>query len=102
MSFIAEPTPAFSRGNEPMIDSVAGDMTLPMPIPMSTDTRITCNALDPTSSVTKLTSEIATIVSPNATTALFPNRTTQRGLRNAKIINAADCGMRIAPALSVE
>ena len=58
--------------------------------------------LEPTSSVTKPRSEMATIVSPNATTALFLKRITQRGLRKAKTINAADCGMRIAPAFSVE
>ena len=31
VSFIADPTPAFSRGKDPMIDSVAGAMTQPMP-----------------------------------------------------------------------
>ena len=31
VSFMAEPTPALSSGSEPMIDSVAGDMAMPMP-----------------------------------------------------------------------
>ena len=35
VSFMAEPTPAFSRGSEPMIESVAGAMTLPMPTAMT-------------------------------------------------------------------
>ena len=33
VSFIAEPTPAFSFGSEPMIDSVAGVIARPMPVP---------------------------------------------------------------------
>ena len=35
MSFIAEPTPAFAGGNDPMIDSVAGAITRPIPIAMT-------------------------------------------------------------------
>ena len=31
VSFMAEPTPALAGGSEPMIDSVAGAMTSPMP-----------------------------------------------------------------------
>ena len=31
VSFMAEPTPALSRGSEPMIDSVAGAIARPMP-----------------------------------------------------------------------
>ena len=31
VSLTAEPTPAFSRGSEPMTDSVAGAITMPMP-----------------------------------------------------------------------
>ncbi len=33
VSLIAEPTPARSRGSEPMIDSVTGAMVMPMPSP---------------------------------------------------------------------
>ena len=36
VSLTAEPTPAFARGSEPMIDSVAGAMTSPMPAAMMT------------------------------------------------------------------
>ncbi len=35
VSFMAEPTPALARGSEPMIESVAGAMTLPIPRPIS-------------------------------------------------------------------
>ena len=35
VSFIAEPTPAFASGSEPMIDSVAGAIAVPMPRPRS-------------------------------------------------------------------
>ena len=33
VSFIAEPTPAFASGSEPMIDSVAGVIASAMPVP---------------------------------------------------------------------
>ena len=33
VSFIADPTPALAGGSEPMIDSVAGAITRPMPAP---------------------------------------------------------------------
>ena len=35
VSFTAEPTPALSRGSEPMIDSVDGASARPMPLPSS-------------------------------------------------------------------
>ena len=38
VSFIAEPTPAFSGGTEPMIESVAGAIAKPMPTPTITST----------------------------------------------------------------
>ena len=38
VSFIAEPTPALSRGKAPMIDSVAGAIAKPMPRPTTTST----------------------------------------------------------------
>ena len=34
VSFTAEPTPARSGGSAPMIDSVAGAVTKPRPLPM--------------------------------------------------------------------
>ena len=36
VSLTAEPTPAFDRGNDPMIDSVAGAIVQPMPAATST------------------------------------------------------------------
>jgi hypothetical protein len=38
VSFTAEPTPAFSRGREPMMESVAGVMARPIPTPIVTMT----------------------------------------------------------------
>ena len=38
VSFIAEPTPAFAGGTEPMIESVAGAIARPMPRPTMTRT----------------------------------------------------------------
>ena len=43
VSFIADPTPAWSRGRELMIDSVAGAITVPIPSPSST----TAAAIEP-------------------------------------------------------
>ena len=38
VSFTAEPTPALSTGSEPMIESVAGAIAVPMPMPMIVST----------------------------------------------------------------
>ena len=42
VSFMAEPTPALSRGSEPMIDSVAGAMARPMPMAEEQHARAAC------------------------------------------------------------
>ena len=42
VSFIADPTPAFASGSEPMIDSVAGAIAIPMPAPRITSAISTC------------------------------------------------------------
>ena len=44
VSFIAEPTPAFARGNDPMIDSVAGATTWAMPNALNAVTVMTHHA----------------------------------------------------------
>ena len=41
VSLTAEPTPALSRGREPMIDSVAGAIVRAMPVAMSTKAKNT-------------------------------------------------------------
>ena len=41
VSFMAEPTPAFARGSDPMIESVHGARTFAMPRPISAVTPIT-------------------------------------------------------------
>ncbi len=41
VSFMAEPTPAFSGGSDPMIESVAGAIARPIPTPMITRTAAT-------------------------------------------------------------
>ena len=42
VSFIADPRPAFASGSEPMIDSVAGTIAVPMPAPRITSAISTC------------------------------------------------------------
>jgi hypothetical protein len=42
VSFIAEPTPAFASGSEPMIDSVAGVIASAMPEPRIINDTSTC------------------------------------------------------------
>ena len=71
----AEPTPAFSRGSDDMIDSVAGGMTLAMPTPWmkKTRSRTQIGVVAPT----KMNADqrrASTSARPVAATALAPNR----------------------------
>src|SRR3954471_9336437 len=79
VSFMAEPTPALDRGSEPMIDSVAGALTLPTP-----PARITIEASRwgyplVTGTPARKISPIDTSTKPEPTTALVPTRSTTRG-----------------------
>src|SRR5256885_4330191 len=102
VSLTAEPTPAFALGNEPMIESVAGAMTLLMPTDSSAATTITCRVLEFTSSVRKPSRHKAMKNNPPATTTLLPNFRTQMLDIGARIIISADCGSSTAPAFTVE
>ena len=42
VSLTAEPTPAFSRGSDPITDSVAGAMVIAMPAAMTMKYEIAC------------------------------------------------------------
>src|SRR3954467_11415684 len=89
VSFTADPTPARDRGSEPMIESVHGAITLPIPIPITHVMRITCSALDETVSVLSNAYDDATISRPAATTRLLPNRRTHVLLKGAEIMIVA-------------
>ena len=76
VSLTAEPTPALSRGSEPMIDSVAGATASPMPPPISS----IAMAMRPyplvTVDVDATTRPAAKSSMPVTTTRLVPSRST--------------------------
>src|SRR3954451_2163430 len=102
VSFTAEPTPAFSRGSDPMMESVQGAMTLAIPNPNSMVTAITWNTLLVGSKVTNSARAKVTISSPNVTMTLLPIFWTQTFDSGAKIMITAACGSNTAPAFTVE
>ena len=57
MSFTADPTPAFARGSEPMVESVHGAITFAMPIPINIVMPMRWNALTVGWNVERSTSE---------------------------------------------
>src|SRR3954447_23206499 len=75
VSLTAEPTPAFSLGSEPMIDSVAGAVVRVRPLDTSSIQATTGpqNAV-PASKVEAQRNPRAIDASPDATTTLGPNR----------------------------
>src|SRR5690348_5525554 len=85
-----------------MIDSVAGAMMFAIPRPSTIVMITTCATLLDVPSVVIINNDVATIAIPVATTALLPNACTHRVDSGANTINTAACGMRIAPALTVE
>src|SRR5581483_2843169 len=102
VSLTADPTPAFARGSEPMIESVAGAMTLPMPSPRIIDTTITHSVLASGCSMRNRPQPKPTIARPVPTTALLPNRLTHTLLSGAATMIVAAWGSSTAPALMVE
>src|SRR5215475_11217660 len=81
VSFTAEPTPALPRGNEPMIDSVAGAMVRAMPLAINA-WRHTMSGQYGLLALSDAhdTSPAVTISSPVVTTSLVPMRCTNRAL----------------------
>src|SRR3954469_13400922 len=98
VSFIAEPRPAFASGNEPMIDSVAGTIAVPMPTPRITRAISTWGSPDVTVIVPRYPSPIATAVIPNATSTLLPKRSTNRPASGAVTISTSAMGATRMPA----
>src|SRR4051812_3823266 len=102
VSLTAEPTPAFAFGSEPMIDSVAGAMTNPMPTPNSSRT-----APPPTKDLITGSTEysirpVATIDRPVTTTSLVPTRSTSLGACGAVAMIPIATGAVSNPALNGE
>ena len=78
VSLTADPTPAFERGSDPMIDSVAGAMTFAIPTPSRTATPMMNQTLVVGVNVRNINSDVATINSPAPTTIFVPARSTSR------------------------
>jgi hypothetical protein len=102
VSFIAEPTPAFSRGSEPMIDSVAGARIWAKPTASTHMISTTLIVGESAVNGVMRSRPNAAIDMPVAITILLPKRWTHRGESGARIISTIACGNRTAPALSVE
>src|SRR5436190_5569187 len=102
VSFIAEPSPALASGSEPMMDSVAGTIAVPIPNPRITSDTTTCAYPDAVVSVPMNHSPPATIVIPAATRVLLPNRPVSRPDAGALIISTSASGATRMPASRAE
>jgi hypothetical protein len=102
VSFIAEPMPAFARGSDPMIDSVAGAMVSPIPIAITTMRQ----AMSPQyemfceGTVANSAKPMPAMVNPLPTTNLVPMRSTSRALLGATTSMVSAIGSRRTPASS--
>src|SRR3954451_4636225 len=100
VSFIADPSPAFASGREPMIDSVAGTIAVPMPSPRITRAMSTCGYPDDTVIVASNPRPSATAVMPAATRTLLPTRVTNRPASGGATIKTSAIGATRKPACS--
>ncbi len=99
---MAEPTPAFARGSEPMIDSVDGAITFDSPRPSGSVMATTTHSGESTwNSVISNVADAARAI-PAATTRLVPKRTTSFGERGANTTITAAIGTMAAPASTAE
>src|SRR4029079_864374 len=95
-----EPTPAFSRGTEDMMDSVAGGITLAMPTPWMKKNEASNQIGELIPSVANPARPSATRDRPTAHTYFGPNRFTIDELNGAKMIWASANGVTSRPACS--
>ncbi len=102
VSLTADPTPALSRGSEPMIDSVAGAMVRAMPVAMMTKAKNT--GVYPAEGSTWVMTQrpVATVSRPAATTSLVPKRSASLALWGATAIITTAKGMMRTPAARAE
>src|SRR4051812_6208474 len=102
VSFMAEPTPALDSGSEPMIDSVAGAITSPIPPASTTIDASRCGYPLVTGTPARKISPADTINRPVPTTALVPTRSTTRGDMGATTSMTSDIGNIRMPAWRAE
>ncbi len=100
VSFTAEPTPAFSRGSEPMIESVAGVIVSPMPPDMSSIRHNRSTYDVSTRTRENSASPIATTSSPTATVTFVPTLSATRALSGATTMIATANGSNATPVFS--
>ena len=96
----AEPTPAFSRGSDAMIDSVADGITLAMPTPIRKNAAPTIQIGVVAPMKSQDARPTATSSRPVVLTAFGPNRLTMAALRGANTIWATANGTNSAPEAS--
>ena len=93
VSFIAEPTPAFASGSEPMIDSVAGVIASDMPVPRTMIASSTWGYADVDRGVVDMNhSPAPTVAMPATTSTLFPSRFTSRPVIGETTISTSAIG----------
>ena len=98
VSLTAEPTPAFSRGSEPITLSVAGAMVRPMPTDITHMLRMTRRYDESAEMNDRANSDPAMTSRPVVTTRLVPTRSTSRADSGAVSIRAAAYGTSRTPA----
>src|SRR5215204_3444275 len=86
VSLTAEPTPALSRGNDPMIDSVAGGIVNPMPTDIRKNGMIAIGYGVSTARNDSDNRAKVTTHRPNVITRFDPWRSTMRAENGAAII----------------
>ena len=99
VSFMAEPTPALANGRDPMIESVAGAIAVPMPAPRMARAKATRPYPVSMVIVARMERATATMVRPEATTTLLPSRSVRRADNGAATIMVAT-GITRSPASS--
>ena len=99
---MAEPTPAFDSGSEPMIDSVAGAITSPIPPARITIATSRWGYPLVTGTPARKISPAETRTKPVPTTALVPTRSTTRGDIGATTSITSDIGNMRIPACRAE
>ena len=99
VSFMAEPTPAFSLGTEPMIDSVADGIAIDIPPDMHTSPRAMWTYEESAFTVARMSSPHAPPTSPKPTRRFEPKRSTMRGATGANTMNMIATGSKPDPGL---
>src|SRR3954471_2829241 len=97
-SLTAEPTPAFSTGTAPMMDSVAGALVRPLPVPQITIVMAIVRYVVVTVALETQRKNTARSASPVVTTSLVPRRTASLVPSTEAIATAMATGRVRTPA----